>query len=246
VAVIPYCGTPPSPGELLERFNLDPVLIGALLVLLMFHLARAQEPRTRTYAAIGWITAAAALISPLCALSVSLFAARIGQHMLLLLVAAPFIALALPPGSASRGPARLVILSAFFFGALWFWHMPYPYDLTFTSTSLYWLMHVTLFGSGVLLWRELLHHREEDAGLALLCGLSTSMQMGFLGALLALAGHAQFSAHFLTSWVWGLSPLQDQELGGTIMWVPGIALFLWAALRSLQRLWAAFEAPKPT
>jgi putative membrane protein len=188
--------------------------------------------------------AAAALVSPLCALSVSLFAARITQHMLLLLVAAPFIALALPNARVSR--SRLGILTGIFFGALWFWHMPTPYDATFTSTALYWVMHVTLFGSAILLWRELLQHRPEDTGAVLFCGLLTSMQMSLLGALLTLAGHPQFSVHFATALLWGFTPLQDQQLGGTIMWVPGIALFLWAALRSLRRLWAMLEAPKAT
>jgi putative membrane protein len=124
--------------------------------------------------------------------------------------------------------------------------MPMPYDATFMSTSMYWLMHVTLFGSAVLLWRELLQHRPEDTGAVLFCGMLSSMQMSLLGALLALAGHPQFSVHFATTWLWGLTPLQDQQLGGTIMWVPGIALFLWAALRSLHRVWTMLEAPKAT
>jgi putative membrane protein len=107
-------------------------------------------------------------------------------------------------------------------------------------------MHVTLFGSAILLWRELLQHRAEDTGAVLFCGMLSSMQMSLLGALLALAGHPQFSVHFATTSLWGLTPLQDQQLGGTIMWVPGMALFLWAALRSLRRVWAMLEAPKVT
>jgi putative membrane protein len=246
MTTIPYCGTPPSPAELLSRFNIDPVLIGLLVLLTVAHCVIARDSRTRCYAISGWTVAAAALLSPLCALSVSLFAARISQHMMLLLIAAPFIALALPPARASRSRGRLGIFTAIFFGALWFWHMPTPYDATFTSTPTYWLMHVTLFGSAILLWRELLQHRPEDTGAVLFSGLLTSMHMSLLGALLTLAGHPQFSVHFATTALWGLTPLQDQQLGGTIMWVPGIALFLWAALRSLRRLWAMLEAPKAT
>jgi putative membrane protein len=44
--------------------------------------------------------------------------------------------------------------------------------------------------------------------------------------------------------VWGLSPLQDQQLGGTLMWVPGLLLFLWVGVRSLERLWSALEAER--
>jgi putative membrane protein len=198
----------------------------------------------RRFAARGWTIAFAAFVSPLCALSVSLFSARIAQHMILLLVAAPFIALALPRAPHRNGSWQLRASAGMFFVALWFWHMPDPYDATFNSTSTYWLMHSTLFGSGILLWRELLHHRPNQAVEVFAVGAITCMQMGFLGAILALAGRPLFSWHFTTTAVWGLSPLQDQQLGGTLMWVPGILLFLWVAIRSLGRLWSALEGAK--
>jgi putative membrane protein len=244
VMVVPYCGSPPSPGELWERFNLDPLL---LLVLSLFGVLLIWMVRgrwERRCAALGWTMAFAAFVSPLCALSVSLFSARIAQHMILLLVAAPFIALALPRAPHRNGSWQLRASAGMFFVALWFWHMPDPYDATFNSTSTYWLMHSTLFGSGILLWRELLHHRPNQAVEVFAVGAITCMQMGFLGAILALAGRPLFSWHFTTTAVWGLSPLQDQQLGGTLMWVPGILLFLWVAIRSLERLWSALEGAK--
>jgi putative membrane protein len=234
---LPYCGTPPLPGELLARFNLDPVLIGALLLLASAHLVLVGTRRERGLAAAGWIVASAAFVSPLCALSVALFSARIAQHMILLLIAAPLIALGLPRGPQDRGSGMLYGTGAFFFVALWFWHMPEPYDSTFVSTALYWAMHVSLFGSAILLWRELLHHAYERTVAVLSVGAFTSMQMGFLGAVLALAAHPMFSWHFLFAPTWGLTPLQDQQLGGTLMWVPGLLLFVWAAIRSLGRMW---------
>jgi putative membrane protein len=103
-------------------------------------------------------------------------------------------------------------------------------------------MHITLFGSALCLWRELLHHEPDRVVEVLAAGAMTSMQMGFLGAVLALAGRPLFSWHFTTTSTWGLSALQDQQLGGSLMWVPGILLFLWAAIRSLERLWSALEA----
>jgi putative membrane protein len=241
---LPYCGTPPAPLELWGRFNLDPVLIISLLVLAMAHVVMARRNGRQGYAIAGWFVASAAFISPLCALSVALFAARIAQHTVLLLVAAPLIAFALPAPSRRHERGNLWICACAFFFALWFWHMPAPYDSTFSSTSLYWLMHVTLFGSGVLLWRALIHHRSETTAEALVAGILTSMQMGMLGAVLSLATRPLFYPHLLTTYPWGLSPLQDQALGGVIMWVPGIVLFLWISLRSLQRLWLALERPK--
>jgi putative membrane protein len=236
---------PPLPSEILGRFNLDPALIAALLVLAVWHVRVIGRSGVTGYVAAGWLVAAAALISPLCALSVALFSARIGQHMILILIAAPLIALGLPQREAHPGGWRSWTAAGAFFGLLWFWHMPLPYEATFTSTPVYWSMHATLFGSAVLLWREILHHSSEHALEALAVGVLSSMQMGLLGAILTLAGHPLFAPHLLTTQAWGLTPLEDQQLGGALMWVPGIALFLWTSLRSLQRLWSRPAGARP-
>ena len=238
---IPYCGTPPSPGELLTRFNLDPLLIVVLGVIVAVHLIQVKNIRQKHYALLGWMIAAAALISPLCALSVALFSARISQHMILLLVAAPLIALGLPRKELQHSARGIRFASISFFVALWFWHMPNPYYATFASSTFYWLMHISLFGSAIWLWRELVHHAPEHTAEALLFGIFSSMQMGLLGAVLALASRPLFEPHLLTAPLWHLTPLQDQQLGGVVMWVPGILLFLWVAIRSLRRLWGQIE-----
>ena len=244
-SLIPYCGMAPLPSEILGRFNLDPVLMGILLVVAGLHVRSVRQSGVARYVAGGWLIAAAALISPLCALSVALFSARIGQHMILILIAAPLIALGLPQRELHRGVWRSWTAAIAFFGLLWFWHMPLPYDATFASTPVYWSMHVTLFGSAILLWREILHHSSEQAFGALAVGVLSSMQMGLLGAILTLADRPLFAPHLLTTQAWGFTPLEDQQLGGALMWVPGIALFLWTSLRSLQRLWSRLAKARP-
>lgn len=233
----PYCGAPPLPGELLGRFNLDAVLVLALTAALLLHVGSARrDGRPATSVAAGWGLAAVAFASPLCALSVALFAARVGQHMLLILLAAPLIASGLPGRRIPLWPA-----AAAFFVCLWFWHMPLPYAATFRSTAVYWAMHGTLFGSAIALWAALIHAPADRAAAALAVGTASSMQMGLLGAWLALAGRPLFAPHYLTTAAWGLTPLQDQQLGGVLMWVPGIFLFLWVALRSAKIGWASLE-----
>lgn len=246
---LPYCGSAPNPGELLTRFNWDPRLLMALAAIAFCHALllqnRVQSRQARVLALGGWAIAAAALVSPLCALSVALFSARVAQHMVLLLVAAPMIAAGLPRLRESTESWTLWVSTMMFFAALWFWHMPVPYDSTFTSTVLYWTMHLTLFGSSILLWRELIHHSSRQTAQVLAAGMLTLVQMGLLGAVLALGNRPMFLWHLTTTQVWGLTPLQDQQLGGAVMWVPGIALFLWAALRSITRLWQSIERARP-
>ena len=251
VRPLPYCGSAPSPGELLSRFNLDPLLIACLvaicaLQLLVLNRRGGFDVRRRQGLALtGWLTAAAAFLSPLCALSVALFSARVGQHMVLILVAAPLIAMGLPPAPARNHVWRLWGSSAAFFVALWYWHMPVPYDATFGSTWVYWAMHLTLFGSSIFLWRELLDHPAQQTAQVLAAGTMSFMQMGMLGAVLTLADRPMFEWHLITTYAWGLTPLQDEQLGGAIMWVPGIALFLWIGIRSLGYMWQSVERVRP-
>ncbi len=161
---LPYCGSVPHPGELLTRFNLDPLLLAALAAAACWHLSSVGSVAAKARAATGWVVATAAFVSPLCALSVALFSARVAQHMTLILLAAPLIASAVPTPLRPSKSASLWLSAAFFFVSLWFWHMPVPYDATFASTPVYWTMHLTLFGSAILLWRELLNHQYDRLG----------------------------------------------------------------------------------
>jgi putative membrane protein len=242
---LPYCGMPPSPETVLSRFNLDPVLIAALIVAATLHWRYLRGRDGVYFAGAGWAVTGLALISPLCALSVSLFAARVGQHMVLILCAAPLLALAAPTVSTRWARPHLWLATLAFFAALWFWHMPGPYGATFARTPIYWAMHLTLFGSAVALWRALLRSPRQISGDVLLAGGLTSMQMGFLGAILTASSRALYFPHLATTQLWGLTPLQDQELGGVLMWVPGIALFLWAAIFAMGRLRMLAERAKP-
>jgi putative membrane protein len=128
-----------------------------------------------------------------------------------------------------------------FLALLWFWHAPGPYAATFASPLVYWAMHMSLVGSAVWLWRELL--TEEPSPARLGGALLSMVQMGFLGALLTLAPRALYGPHQLTTAAWGLTPLQDQQLGGALMWAPGGLAFLIAAL-IIGRRWLS-PAPLP-
>lgn len=237
--MVPYCGAAPVPGHLLPRWNLDPVLLACLAGATWVHL-RTLTGRARTLAAAGWAIAALAFISPICALSVALFSARITQHMVLMLVAAPLIGRFLPRGRWRRSIWWSV---AAFTAALWVWHMPLPYEATFRSTAIYWSMHLTLFGSAIWLWRDLLNHEADETLTIIAAGLFACVEMGLLGAVLALSAHPWFAWYATTTDAWGLTQLQDQQLGGVIMWVPSGVIFLAAASRSFLSMYRWLERP---
>lgn len=221
----PYCGVPPVPGS--AAWNLDPVLLGALLAAKAWGLLRERKraaPVRRLAFSLGWLVVAGALVSPLCSLSVALFSARIGQHMLLGLLAAPLLAFALCP---TRGRARpgLAPPALAFALALWAWHLPGPYAATFGGAAVYWAMHLSLFGAALWFWSALILRAEDRPDATALAGLATAAQMSLLGALITLAPRPLFSVHAATTAPWGLTSLEDQQFGGLLMWVPGGLLF---------------------
>jgi putative membrane protein len=250
---IPYCGVPPWPGNLWSRWNLDPILLAILTAVVVLYAigARRMARRGARFTTLaqasfygGWAITTAALISPLCPLSVSLFAARVGQHMILALVAAPMVAAGHPMAAARalanyppRGskPVPCLLAATLFAAMLWLWHAPGPYAATFANTAVYWVMHITTFGAAVWLWTGLLDSSGSRIVPVIAAGVFSSVQMGLLGALITFATRPLYAPHSLTTSSWNLSPLQDQQFGGAIMWVPGCVVFLGVAMAVLWR-----------
>lgn len=235
---IPYCGSAPLPEELWGRWNLDPVLLSVLALAALAHgwwLAREGRGRQARFALAGWLALLAAFVSPLCALSSALFSARVAHHMLLVAVAAPLLAAGLPPGRGGGGRALFPTLAGAQAVLLWFWHAPAPYAAALGSDALYWLMELSLLFPALMLWHAVLSP-ERPAGPALAALLFTTMQMGLLGALLTFAGQELYAPHLATTAPFGLSPLEDQQLAGLIMWVPASLPYLAVALFRLAGL----------
>lgn len=231
---IPYCGPGPGPGEWLARWNLDPVLLAALALALGLSLWRTSG-RERAAGVAAVAVLAVIFVSPLCALSSALFAARTAHHVLLVAVAAPLIALALPRRRVGPLALATFVQAAVF----WVWHAPAAYGWALSHDAAYWLMQVSLLGTAVWFWMAA---RRAPAPAAVAALLLAMVAMGLLGALLTFTGQPVYAPHFLTTAVWGLTPLEDQQAAGLIMWAPAAALYLAAALWRLGR-WIGPDAP---
>lgn len=217
----PYCGPAPGAGE--WRWNLDPAVLAVLGVLVVLSLWRG---RVLGLAAAGVL--AVVFVSPLCALSSALFSARTVHHVLLVAVAAPLLAWTLP----KRPVGPLVLAVAVQAAVLWAWHAPAAYEAALSSDGVYWLMQASLLGSAVWFWAAA---RAAPAPAAVAALLAAMLAMGLLGALLTFAGQPIYAPHALTTLAWGLTPLQDQQAAGLIMWAPAAGLYLAAALVLLGR-----------
>jgi cytochrome c oxidase assembly factor CtaG len=62
---------------------------------------------------------------------------------------------------------------------------------------------------------------------------TTAVHTSILGALLTFAPHIWYPAYSTTTQAWGLSPVEDQQLGGLIMWVPASLVYVLAGLALL-------------
>jgi putative membrane protein len=247
---VPYCGLAPIPGNV--SWNLDPVL-GAFLLASLAICWRAMPPRFNrgeTFCLFaGWAILALALLSPLCNMSVALFSARAAQHIVIVFIAAPLIALSRVPSAMlprlGGHSAAFLSPAAFVFAAVfWFWHFSYPYDLSLQNNFVYWLMQVSIILSSIALWAALV---EEIAsgGIQFLAGsVFTGIQMSLLGALLTFSGSPWFSVHFTTTAPWGFAPLEDQQFGGALMWTVGGLILAGFVLYRIARLLVSPEAAK--
>jgi putative membrane protein len=222
------------PEDLWVRWNNDPFLIAALVMMTVV-VGRGRTADARA----GWgaiALMALVFVSPLCALSSALFAARELHHVLLIAAVAPLLALAFP--FRRLGSPPLVVLVGVHAVILWLWHAPGLYAWGLASVPAYWLMQASLLGSAWLLWRAILTPAAQP-GPALIALVATIGQMGLLGALIVFAPRPLYPLHVASAAAWGLTPLADQQLAGLLMWVPAILPYLGVGL------WIAWSSLRP-
>jgi putative membrane protein len=206
--------------------------------------------------AAGWTALFLALLSPLHRLGNVLFSAHMAQHELLMVVAAPLLVLGRPllpfiwalPMSWRRAAGSWVAvpsirrvwefltlpIAAWTLHAvtIWLWHAPTLFQATLKSDLIHTLQHVSFLGTGLLFWWALLrgHHGRLGRPAAILYLFTTSVHTTVLGALLTFSSRVWYPMYASTTATWGITPLEDQQLAGLIMWVPAGLAYLVGAL----------------
>ena len=236
------------------------VVIGLLLTAGLFAVGFWRKRSTRIsepmFFALGWLALVVALVSPMHAWGRVLFSAHMTQHEVLMLVAAPLLVLSRPlvvflwafPVNWSRRIGNIGKLAWFSRSwrfltiplvawllhaiALWVWHVPVLFDAVLHKEWVHTLQHVSFLGSALLFWWALIHGPQGAMGYgaAVLYLFTTSIHSGALGALLTVAGTVWYPSYIGLTSSWGLTPLEDQQLGGLIMWIPAGLVYLIAGL----------------
>jgi len=226
----------------------------------ILRLGRASRKSIRKsdigYFALGWATLVLALVSPVHAWGSVLFSAHMTQHELLMLVAAPLLVLgrpivpflwALPKSWAvtlarwsKLGPwertwrtiSNPVVAWIIHAVVLWAWHAPVLFEATLENESVHALQHASFLFSALLFWWAVIHGRKRALGFgfAVLYMFTTALHSGLLGALLTFANSVWYPGYAERTAAWGLTPLEDQQIGGLIMWIPAGLVYIAAGL----------------
>lgn len=174
-------------GESWGAWNLDPVILGGLVLAGWAHRRGRLAGECRTIASwrswcflAGVLALALALVSPLDAMAHELASAHMVQHVLVLLVAAPLLAIAGPLDTVLRGSPRPVRramamtrrrlhlraahlralrqplgLWGIHVLAVWVWHSSALYGATLENELVHAVEHGIFLITGVLFWGEI-------------------------------------------------------------------------------------------
>ena len=203
--------------------------------------------RARAAAFVAGVTIAlGAVVSPLHSAGDARFSMHMVQHQVLMLLAAPLIvlgrpalvmALALPMRMRGYGwalgrtrPVKWVlrvlrnplVILLVFAGVLWIWHLPGPYDAAVRSSLVHAGEHVAFLGVALAFWSGVLRtgpRRRVQYVPAMSLVIGAMMLTGWLAAVLTF-GKIDYPIYVQRAALLHIDPMIDQELAGTLMWVP--------------------------
>jgi cytochrome c oxidase assembly factor CtaG len=113
------------------------------------------------------------------------------------------------------------------------------FDLALLDDAWHIAQHATFFASALLFWQAMAHAIRQPSGLgsAVFCLFATSLIAGLLGALMAFSDSPWYRPYQLMGMApFGLTPTEDQQLAGLLMWIPGGMVHIGAALFIIARV----------
>jgi putative membrane protein len=216
----------------------------AVLACLYEWRARAADgqPVRRSGFYLGIATIFLSLNGPLHDLSdYYLFSAHMVQHLILTLVVPPLLIVGTPgwmlrPALENRFLARVarvltrpMICFAVFNVVLAAWHLPVLYNYAMAHHGVHIVQHLMFMAAAVMLWWPVLSQLPELPRLSypmqMLYLFLTSIPMSIVAVYITYSSALLYPAYAGASRVLPLTPMEDQLLGGLIMWIPGGLVF---------------------
>lgn len=258
-----------TPPPFVAEWSIHPTVVAGVVLLgtLYFYgigpyrrrrsLGPPAEPWRPFCFVLGLLVLLVSLNGPIHDLSDTyLFSVHMAQHLLLTLALPPLL-IAGTPGWLIDALLRSRVLRAvmgfltrpvmagmIFSAVLLVWHTADAYDLMMRSHGVHVLTHLMFMAAAVLLWwpvtspSALLPRLGPGMGMLYLFLVQIPMQA--LGAIITFADATLYPWYSAAPRTFGLSPLDDQKLGGLLMWIPG-NLWIWGAMSVLFFQWVERE-----
>jgi len=218
---------------------------------------RAGIVRSAALFGLGWMVLASALCSPLHEAGERSFTMHMIEHELIMMVASLLLVLSRPApvllwglpqalraGFASIGqhqgwrsnwrfladPVTATVLQAI---TLWAWHAPPLFDRALGHSAWHMAQHLSFLATALLFWWAMAHNRygQSSYGVSALCLFVTSLIGGLLGALMSFSASPWYESYAAMGMTpLGMTPLEDQQVAGLLMWIPGGLVHAVAAL----------------
>ncbi len=240
--------------------------VGGLRRALQGPRARAHRWRAAALAACV-VSVLAVTAPPLGDLLERRLSTHMTQHLVLMLVAAPLLAVARParlvlaglpgavrtpvadvlrrlPGSGLLAPHLAWALSV---AALWLWHLPASYDAAVRSDAVHVAEHASFLLTSWLFWWHLVRAgRHRLRGAAAAAYVLASVPPGAaLGAVLTFADHPLYADQAARAVRSGADPVVDQHVAGIVMWVPLDLVLLGLGIWLFGRWFRGLDAGDP-
>jgi len=252
-----------------EGWSFDPVVAALLIASSTAQwVGRRRIGAARDRVAPRWRVAAfwsavgvlvLALFSPLDARADTSFAWHMSQHLLLMLVAAPllavsnahFVALYAFPlqwrrriGQAAgivpglrQGPRRWLtpwVAAAAFTLGVWLWHAPVMYEAALHHRWIHTTEHLVFLVTASVFWRVVATagDRRMSVAASMLLVTLVALQGNLMAALITLAPHPIYPTYAVAG------GLADQQIAGLIMWVPAGLVYLASSVWALRKILA--------
>lgn len=206
--------------------------------------------------AVGLTVLAAVGLAVLAGWTRGSFLAHMTAHVAIVAIAAPLIALRIVVvrwrvGSPVHTVFAPVLASVFEFFVAWGWHAPALHAAARQSAAVLAVEQLSFLAAGLVLWTSCLAGLGDGARDRLAAGafglFLTSMHMTLLGVLLTLATRSLYAhgAHAGGVAPFGLTPLEDQQVGGVVMLAVAGTACLIGGIALVARLLGGAERRAP-
>jgi putative membrane protein len=226
-----------------------------------FSWGDAQGPARQIAFHAGTLTGLVALVSPLDRLGDEyLFSAHMVQHVLLMFVTSPLWLAGLPgwlvehlvpkPLHPLAGKITAPAIAFFaFVGVMWLWHVPAFFNLAQDHEGIHIFEHLTFIGGALIGWWPIAGPSTKilprpSSPLRMTYIFLVTMGCTALAALMTFSTSPLYPFYMQAPRLFGLSPLEDQHLGGLLMWLPTHMILL-LALGLTFRTWFNGDKNRP-